>query len=116
MCFLFPYSFIVHQINLLDMHKKCVVLNLSCNLLLVCLLQSSHKRDMGVYKVFNSYDLMLLFYSVYLCFILDLRRKQQTQLWIFQIIIAVFYYIYQTDNFSFIIPKRLYHTSFQLNF
>ena len=48
--------------------------SLSANLLLVCLLQSYHKRYMGVYKVFNSSDLMLLFYKDYFCFILDQRR------------------------------------------
>ena len=46
----------------------------SSNLFLVSLLQSQYKRGMGVYKVFNSNDLTLLFYSVYIYFILDLRR------------------------------------------
>ena len=47
---------------------------LSSNLCLVRLLQSQHKRGVSVFKVFNSNDLMVLFYIVYLCFILDLRR------------------------------------------
>ena len=38
---------------------------LAC-LVLVCLLQSYHKRDVGVCKVFNSSDLMLLFYRNHL--------------------------------------------------
>ena len=33
------------------------------------------QNDMGVYKVFNSSDLTL-FYRVYLCLILDLRRTK----------------------------------------
>ena len=66
-----------YQINLLNIHKKMFVLFSSSNLLLVCLLQSWHKRNVGVYKVFNSNDLTLLFYSVYLYFILDLRRDNK---------------------------------------
>ena len=65
--------FIFHQINLLNIHKKCVLFS-SSNFLLVFLLQTQHKRGMSVYKIFNSNYLILLFYSVYLCFIFDLRR------------------------------------------
>ena len=42
--------------------------------ILVCLLQVWRKRSVGVYKVLNSNDLTLLFYSVYIYFIIDLRR------------------------------------------
>ena len=47
----------------------------SCNLILDCLLQEQHKKDERFYKVFNSYDLALLFYSIYLCFILDQKTN-----------------------------------------
>ena len=36
----------------------------------------STKGDVGVYKVFSSSDLTLLFYRVYFWFILDLRRTK----------------------------------------
>ena len=42
--------------------------------ILVCLLQVWRKRSVGVYKVLNSNDLTLLFYSVYIYFTIDLRR------------------------------------------
>ena len=52
---LFPY-FIFHQIDFLNIHKKYVSFVLSFNFLIVCLLQSQHKRGMAVYKIFNSND------------------------------------------------------------
>ena len=54
--------------------KNVFILFSFSNLILVSLLQSWQKRTVGVYKVFNSNHLTLLFYSVYLYFILDLTR------------------------------------------
>ena len=71
---LFPYFLIFHQINLINIYKNLFLLFSSTNLLLVCLLQSQHKRGMDADKVFSFNDLTSLLYSVYLCFILDLRR------------------------------------------
>ena len=67
-CFLIFFS--------LDKLAKHASKNVCFHLLIYSqfLLQSQYKRGMGVYKVFNSNDLTLLFYSVYIYFILDLRR------------------------------------------
>ena len=67
-----------------------------------------------IYKVFYSSDLTLLFYSVYLCFILNLRRDNNKQT---NITVHILNYNSSllVGNFSFIISKRLYHTSFKLN-
>ena len=79
-----PSFLIFDQINLLNILKNV------CFVLLVCLLQFA-QRGVGIctrpatpgalggpcrpcYKVFNSNDLMLSFYIIYLCFIFDLRR------------------------------------------
>ena len=45
---------------------------------------------MGVYKVFNANGLTLLFYSIYLCFILDLRRDNNKHSWTCFAIISSF--------------------------
>ena len=54
----------------------CVLFS-SSNLPLDCLLQSWHKRDVGVNKVFNCSDLTLLFCRVHLCFIFDLKNQKR---------------------------------------
>ena len=54
------------------------------------------KKGMGVYDIFSSNDLAWLFYSIYLCFILNLRRDGSFLL----------------GDFTFFISKRLYHTSY----
>ena len=63
---------IFHQINLLNIHKKWPCLVFIFYFTLSFSVQSWHKRVVGVYKVFNSND--LTFYSIYLCFNLDLGR------------------------------------------
>ena len=63
------------QINLLNIHKNVFVLFSSFNLLLVCLLQSEHRRGLDFYNIFNSSDLTLLFDLVPVFFILYLRKK-----------------------------------------
>ena len=82
----------------------------SCNFLLVCLLQYTLKEAWMI-KVFNSNVLTLLFYMVYLCLILDLRRGNNNY--------SYRYFELQQQSFirqiSFIIYERLYHTSFKLN-
>ena len=56
-------------------HVKCA-LSYSCTTYPhpISLLQSQHKMSVGINNVFSSNVLTLLFHSVYLCFILDLRR------------------------------------------
>ena len=75
-CFLFPCLFIFYQLKLPNIHKKCFVLFSSSNLIVACLLKSQHKKGMGVYKVFSSGDLTLMFYGVYLRFNIGLRRTK----------------------------------------
>ena len=74
----------------------------SFNFLLVCLLQSCHKRGVEVYNVFNSNDLTLqglpLLHSSFIT-VHTLNYNSSFLL----------------DNFSFIISKMLYHTSSKLN-
>ena len=65
---------------------------------------------MGIFKVFNSTDLM--FCNVYLCFPLDLRRTKNKHNCVYFILYGNF--LLDTDSFSFIIFKRLY-TSFKVN-
>ena len=71
--FLLPYFFYFSSDKFLNIHTN-VFIFLSSNLRLLFLLQSQYKRGVGVYKVFRSNDVTLSFYSIYLCFILDLRR------------------------------------------
>ena len=66
---------------------------------------------MGVYKIFNSTDLTLLFYSVYFYFPLDLRRTENKHNCTYFILYGSF--LLDTHSFSFIF-KKLY-TSFKLN-
>ena len=65
------------QINLLNIHKNVFVLFSSFNLLLVCLLQSEHRRGLDFYNLFNSSDLTLLFDLVPVFFILYLRKTKK---------------------------------------
>ena len=65
------------QINLLNIHKIVFVLFSSFNLLLVCLLQSEHRRGLDFYNIFNSSDLTLLFDLVPVFFILYLRKTKK---------------------------------------
>ena len=57
---------------LLKIHQKMSLFCIYLVIYLVCLLQSYHKRGMGVYKVFSSN--VMLFYNVSIGFIFDLRR------------------------------------------
>ena len=66
---------------------------------------------MSVYRVFNSSDLMSLFYRVYLCFLLDLRRTNNKHNCIFQL----FHFVYLIKKCSVFIFKMFYHISFKLN-
>ena len=74
--------------------------------------RTPHMSKTGVYKVFRSTDLTLLFYRVYLYFPLDLRRTEN-------IAVHILYYnssfLFHTESFSFIIFKSLYHTSLKVN-
>ena len=65
------------QINLLNIHKNVFVLFSSFNLLLVCPLQSEHRRGLDFYNIFNSSDLTLLFDLVPVFFILYLRKTKK---------------------------------------
>ena len=67
---------------------------------------------MGVYKIFSSSDSTLLFYSVF-TFVSSLTQEETTA----NITVHISNYNnnFVLDNFSFIISKRLYHTSFKLN-
>ena len=65
----------------------------------------------GIYKVFNFNDL-LLFYSVYICYILGLRRDNNKHITLH---ILNHNSSILLDNFSSIISKRFYHTSFRLH-
>ena len=66
---------------------------------------------MSVYRVFNSSDLTSLFYRVYLCFLLDLRRSNNKHNCIFQL----FHFVYLIKKCSVFIFKMFYHISFKLN-
>ena len=76
---------------------------LSSNLLVVFLLQSLHNIGMGAYKVFNLSSPLLPSFPT--------RNQTQTQL-------HILYYnssfVLDTNSFSFVIFKRLYHISFKL--
>ena len=64
----YAYFFLIfcfRQIKLLNVHKKCVSLSVTIVV---------QKRCGCFYRVFSCDDLALLFYSIYFCFILDLRR------------------------------------------
>ena len=69
---------------------------------------------MVVHKVFTSIDLMLLFYRVYLCLILDLRRTKNAHNCAYFKLQQQFFIRYKQFQFCQIF-KRLYHTSFKLN-
>ena len=69
---------------------------------------------MGAYKVFSSNNLTSLFYIVYLWFILNLKETTNN------ITAHILNYnssflLDMRDNFSFIVSKRLNHTSFKTN-
>ena len=72
---------------------------------------------MGVYKVFGSNNLTLLFYNVYLCFICDLRRdSSKRKYWNVHIWNCSSSFLLDiTNKFCVIISKRLYYTSLKLN-
>ena len=95
----FSLIFIFHQINCIFPFIFQFSLSLSAAIIA--------QKSMGFYKVFNCNDLTLFLYSIYFCFILDLDETTTN--------ITVHILNYNSsflDNFSFIISKRLYHTSF----
>ena len=64
------------QINLLNKVNVFTLFS-SSNLLLVCLLQSEHRRDVDLYNKFSSSDLTLLFNVVPVFFILYPRKTKK---------------------------------------
>ena len=83
----------------------------SSNLLLVCLLQSEHKRGLDFYNIFNSSDLTLLFDLVPVFFIFYLRKTKKINMTVH---VLNYNSSFSIDTGIFIF-KRLYHTSFKLN-
>ena len=124
-CFLFLCLFILHQTNLLNIHK---MMCLFCFDLLtysqfVCY-NHSRKRGVGVYKVVNSSDLTL-FYRVKFCFLLDLRRTKNkhkcpcldyNSSFVSETVLVLFIsYYFNVKSNNTITMLSLYHTICKLN-
>ena len=69
---------------------------------------------MVVYKVFDSPNLTLSFYRVYLCLLFDLRRME-TNIFYLHILSYNSNFLLNANSFSYIACKRLHHASFKLN-